>query len=66
MKSKITIYLKKQILIFIGLISGFVFSQSPNLEFGTATGDGNPTGNGPILSTTINFVKNTNNPSLNN
>lgn len=29
MKSKITIYLKKQILILIGLTSGIVFSQTP-------------------------------------
>lgn len=64
MKSKITNYLKKQILILFGLISGVVFSQTnPDLEM--ASGASNPTGNGPLLTTSINFQKNTNNPSGN-
>src|SRR5690554_7958799 len=35
------------------------------LEFAKIAGDGNPTGNGPVNATTINFVKNTNNPTGN-
>ncbi|MBB4807864.1 hypothetical protein HNP38_003180 [Chryseobacterium defluvii] len=35
------------------------------LEFAKINGDGNPTGNGPIAETTIQFLKNINNPSGN-
>src|SRR5690554_5897137 len=35
------------------------------LEFAKISGDGNPTGNGPVNATAINFVKNTNNPTGN-
>jgi len=39
--------------------------NSPNLEFAAAQGTSNPTGNGPVSSTSITFVKNTDNPSGN-
>lgn len=43
-------------------VSIFGFSQTnPDLEM--ASGASNPTGNGPVLTTSINFQKNTNNPS---
>ncbi|MFY0481076.1 DUF11 domain-containing protein [Flavobacterium sp. PLA-1-15] len=41
-------------------------AQRASLEFGKITGDGNPTGNGPVYSTTINFLKNTNNTTNSN
>ena len=45
-------------------VSVFGFSQTnPDLEM--AAGASNPTGNGPVLTTSINFQKNTNNPSGN-
>ncbi|GHB53561.1 DUF11 domain-containing protein [Mongoliitalea lutea] len=56
----------KKFLLFILLVSvSFpVFSQTnPALEF--AAGDGNPTGNGPVTTTTIRFRNNTNNPTGN-
>lgn len=57
-------YLKKQIIILFVLISGIVFSQTnPALEM--ASGASNPTGNGPITTTSINFQTNINNPSGN-
>ena len=61
MKSKITNYLKKQILILIGLTSGIAFSQNQSLEM--TAGDGNTTANGPVTSTSIRFRNNTNNPT---
>lgn len=39
--------------------------NSPDLEFATAQGTNNPTGNGPVTSTVINFVQNPDNPSGN-
>ncbi|AZA93615.1 conserved repeat domain [Chryseobacterium nakagawai] len=39
--------------------------NSPNLEFASAQGTSNPTGNGPVTNTIINFVQNPNNPSGN-
>ncbi|MCL8538629.1 DUF11 domain-containing protein [Chryseobacterium gallinarum] len=39
--------------------------NTPSLEFATAQGTPNPTGNGPVTNTVITFVKNTNNPSGN-
>ncbi|MET3036832.1 DUF11 domain-containing protein [Chryseobacterium sp. NRRL B-14859] len=39
--------------------------NSADLEFATAQGTSNPTGNGPVTSTVINFVKNSDNPSGN-
>ncbi|MBV8326517.1 DUF11 domain-containing protein [Chryseobacterium sp.] len=52
-------------LLFLIIGSLFpVFGQTaPNLEFATVSGDGNPTGNGPVTAATINFVKNTDNPT---
>lgn len=40
------------------LLSINVFGQT-TLEFAKVTGDNNPAGNGPVVSTTINFVQNT-------
>lgn len=37
--------------------------SSPDLEFTAVSGDGNPTGNGPVMSTQVNFNVNTNNPN---
>ena len=46
------------------VVSVFGFSQTnPDLEM--AAGASNPTGDGPVLTTSINFQKNTNNPSGN-
>lgn len=56
---------KLPILISLSIGSLFpLFGQTaPNLEFATVSGDGNPTGNGPVTSATINFIKNTDNPT---
>lgn len=50
---------------FIIGINTFAQSTSPSLEFAKITGDNNPVGNGPVNTTTINFVKNSNNPTGN-
>lgn len=36
-----------------------LFAQTTSLEFAKISGDGNPSGNGPVVSTTINFLHNT-------
>lgn len=51
------------LLFSIGSLFPLFGQTAPNLEFATVSGDGNPTGNGPVTTTTINFGKNTNNPS---
>ncbi|MCH7415840.1 hypothetical protein MM213_20235 [Belliella sp. R4-6] len=55
----------KKILLqtFLLLVVFSTFAQNPALEF--AAGDGNPTGNGPVTSTTIRFRNNTDNPTGN-
>ncbi|MEG2079417.1 DUF11 domain-containing protein [Chryseobacterium sp.] len=53
----------KWIFPFILFFTGLMDAQNPSLEF--AAGAGNPTGNGPVTSTTINFQNNTNNPTGN-
>lgn len=56
---------KKQ-LAFLLMISGImVFSQNNGPALEMAAGASNPTGNGPILTTAINFQNNSNNPSGN-
>ena len=56
--------LKTFLQLFLMVVSILGFSQTnPDLEM--ASGASNPTGNGPVLTTTINFQKNTNNPSGN-
>ncbi|AZA82622.1 hypothetical protein C1637_20805 [Chryseobacterium lactis] len=50
------------LLLSIGSLFPLFGQTAPNLEFATASGDGNPTGNGPVTSTVISFNKNTNNP----
>lgn len=50
---------------FIIGINTFAQSTSPSLEFAKITGDNNPVGNGPVNTTTINFVKNSDNPAGN-
>lgn len=56
--------MKKNLLVITTIIFNCLFSQNnQSLEF--TTGAGNPTGNGPVQSTTINFQKNTNNPTGN-
>ncbi|WBV61243.1 DUF11 domain-containing protein [Chryseobacterium camelliae] len=52
------------ILILLGIIKTAAQS-SPGLEMAVAQGTNNPTGNGPVTSTVINFVQNPNNPSGN-
>ena len=54
----------KWISPFILFCTGLMNAQNPSLEF--AAGAGNPTGNGPVTSTTINFQNNTDNPTGNN
>lgn len=45
-------------------LSMLMYAQSsPDLEFASVSGDGNPTGNGPVMSTQISFNVNTNNPN---
>lgn len=54
------------VLILVTLAQLKMTAQnSPNLEFATAQGTSNPTGNGPTNFTVISFVKNTDNPSGN-
>ncbi len=56
--------LKTLLQLSLMVVSIFVFSQTnPDLEM--TAGASNPTGNGPVLTTSINFQKNTNNPSGN-
>lgn len=56
--------MKKLLMTFFGLfVFLYGFAQNPALEM--AAGDGNPTGNGPVTSTTIQFRNNTNNPAGN-
>lgn len=55
--------MKKLFIFFVLIISSFIFGQTPALEF--ALGDGNPTSNGPVQSTTIRFRNNTDNPTGN-
>ncbi|WP_284461031.1 hypothetical protein, partial [Chryseobacterium sp.] len=52
------------IVIMCG-ITKMAAQNSPDLEFATAQGTNNPTGNGPVTSTVINFVQNPDNPSGN-
>ncbi|AZB07667.1 DUF11 domain-containing protein [Chryseobacterium sp. G0162] len=52
------------LLIPLGIIK-LTAQNSPDLEFASAQGTNNPTGNGPVTTTTINFVQNPNNPSGN-
>lgn len=52
------------VLALCGIIKTAAQS-SPDLEFATAQGTNNPTGNGPVTSTVINFVQNPDNPSGN-
>lgn len=40
-----------------------IYAQNPVLEFAKITGDNNPTGDGPVLTSTVNFVKNNDNPT---
>lgn len=56
---------KLQFILVLSVASLFpLYGQTaPNLEFALVSGDGNPTGNGPVTTATINFLKNTNNPS---
>lgn len=51
-------------LILLGIIKTAAQS-SPDLEMAAAQGTNNPTGNGPVTSTVITFVQNSNNPSGN-
>ncbi|WP_421944018.1 hypothetical protein [Pedobacter sp.] len=53
------------ILMMVMLFSATESLAQNTLEFAKITGDGNPTGNGPVISTTVNFLQNTNNPSGN-
>ncbi|WP_261511724.1 DUF11 domain-containing protein [Chryseobacterium paludis] len=53
-------------LLFIFSLTSITAQNSPNLEYASVNSDGNPTGNGPVTTTTLNFVKNTNNPSGSN
>ena len=56
--------LKTLLQLSLMVVSIFVFSQTnPDLEM--TAGASNPTGNGPLLTTSINFQKNTDNPSGN-
>lgn len=52
------------LLIFVFCI-GIAYAQNPVLEFAKISGDNNPDGNGPVSSTTINFVNNNDNSSGN-
>ncbi|MDQ1805096.1 DUF11 domain-containing protein [Chryseobacterium sp. CKR4-1] len=57
------IYTFKHFWIILFLSCTALYSQnSPNLEFATAQGTTNPTGNGPVYNTSVNFVKNVDNP----
>lgn len=51
----------KQIIkcVILLLLGATKFSAQNILEFAKITGDGNPAGNGPAVSTTINFLQNT-------
>ena len=61
---KLNLYLKNLVTLLLLFLSILGFSQTnPDLEM--ASGASNPTGNGPVLTTSINFQKNTNNPSGN-
>lgn len=44
------------------LASSSIVSAQATREFAKLTSDGNPTGNGPVYTTAINFLRNTNNP----
>jgi len=62
------LFTKLFLLIFFSFSFSFSYvntvnAQNPALEF--AAGDGNPTGNGPVTSTTIRFRNNTDNPTGN-
>ena len=49
-------------MFLLGIIN--IRAQSaPDLEFATAQGTSNPTGNGPVSNTVINFVQNPDNPT---
>lgn len=53
------------VAVLVAVLAATALAQTtgPALEF--ATGDGNPTGNGPVTTTTIRFRNNTNNPTGN-
>ncbi|NRS94151.1 hypothetical protein, partial [Frigoriflavimonas asaccharolytica] len=55
-------------LSYLLLLFGVFFATAQtnqNLEMVQIAGDGNPTANGPTLSTPINFVRNADNPTGN-
>ena len=60
---KIKIYISATLLL---LFTSKLGAQNiPSLEFASAQGTINPTGNGPVTNTLITFIRNTNNPSGN-
>ncbi|NRS94166.1 hypothetical protein, partial [Frigoriflavimonas asaccharolytica] len=56
-----------KIFAILSFVSSTLLSAqtNQNLEMVQIAGDGNPTANGPTLSTPINFVRNADNPTGN-
>ena len=48
-----------QLTSLLAILCSSMFLSQSNLEMGKITNDGNPVANGPVTTTTVNFIKNT-------